>query len=75
MNRVMEQQGIEFNELIRGRNSLANRIQALKTKILSQSKPEYSFYASNGVITNTLLANLYSVPYIPEYGQSTYQFL
>lgn len=75
MNRVMEQQGIEFNELIRGRNSLANRIQALKTKILSQSKPEYSFYASNGVITNTLLANLYSVPYIPEYGQSMYQFL
>lgn len=75
MNRIMEQQGVDFNDLIRGRNSLANRIQNLKNKILTESNPEYSFYASNGVITNSILANLYAVPYVPEYGQSVYHFL
>lgn len=75
MNRVMVQQNIDFDSIIRGKNSLANRIEALKNKILSQDNPEYQFYASNGVITNAILANIHAVPYIPEYGQSSYSLL
>ena len=75
MNRVMVEQGVEFNDIIRGRNSIANRIEALKHKILSQDDPAYYMFASNGVITNSILANIHAVPYIPEHGQSSYQLL
>jgi hypothetical protein len=68
MNAVMEDLNIDFNSLIRGTNSLSNRIEALKHKMLANPTGEYSFFVSNGVFTNSILANITPVPYIHQYG-------
>lgn len=75
MNAVMEDLNTDFNSLIRGTNSLSNRIEALKHKMLANPTGEYSFFVSNGVFTNSILANITPVPYIHQYGQDQYDLL
>lgn len=75
MNEIMDEMNIDFDKIIRGRDSLANRIEALKHKILAGGNPEYGLYSSNGVITNAILSNIHPVPYIREFGQDNYSLL
>lgn len=75
MNAVMTDLGVDFNSLVRGTNSLSNRIEALKHKMMANPVGEYSFFVSNGVFTNSILANITPVPYIHQYGQDQYDLL
>ena len=75
MNRIMEERGIDWNNIIHGPNNLATRIVALKHKIQSDTTGKYSYFASYGIITNQFLENLYPVPYQPTYGQDRYSLI
>lgn len=55
--------GIDIKGLFYGRDSIANRLQMLKGKLRKDTTGKYSKLATNGVITNTLLDSLSSVPY------------
>lgn len=75
MNRIMDEYGIQFDDIMRGPNNLAQRISALKRKMLSDETGKYSHFASYGVITNSILNNIHPVPYMPTFGQDRYSLL
>lgn len=74
MNRVMEDLDIDFKSMISGKNTLASRLIALKSKMLNNPQ-EYSDFVSNGIFTNALLDNLVKVQYQTPFGSDQYDII
>ena len=75
MNQCMADKNIDFKSMIKGHNTLASRIDALKEKMVSDKTGRYSDFVQNGVITNKILESLQTVPYVPQYGQERYDIV
>lgn len=75
VNRIMDDYGIDWQDIIHGPNNLASRIQSLKRRIITDETGKYSHFASNGIITNAILDNINPVPYNPAFGQERYSLL
>ena len=75
INQYMNENDIDFRSMISGNNTLSSRIEALKRKILSDTTGKYSDFVTNGIITNTLLANIHPVPYVAQYGEELYDII
>jgi len=59
----MDDNGIVAKDLFIGNGSIQSRLSRIKYKIKNDTEGEYFEYGSNGVVTNSLLAALESVPY------------
>lgn len=75
INQYMNENNIDFREMISGRSTLSSRIDALKSKMISDNTGKYSDFITNGIITNAILANIHPVPYVPQYGEEVYSLL
>lgn len=75
VNQCMIDKKIDFPSMIKGQNTLAKRINALKRRMLNDTTGKYSDYVVNGVLTNRLLLNLHQVPYVAPFGQERYDIL
>ncbi len=64
-----------WEHLIKGNDTLSNRIQKLQRWIQADDKGLLKEFGQNGVITNAILKNLYPVPYIAQYGQDHFDII
>lgn len=64
-----------WEHLIKGNDTLSNRIQKLQRWIQADNKGLLKEFGQNGVITNAILKNLYPVPYIAQYGQDHFDII
>lgn len=64
-----------WNNLITGNNTLSSRIQRIQRFIQSDRNGVLKEFGQNGVITNKILANIYPISYIAQYGQDHYDVL
>ena len=64
-----------WERLIKGNDTLSNRIQKLQRWIQADTKGNLKEFGQNGVITNAVLKNLYPVPYIAQYGQERFDII
>lgn len=62
-NKYMDDNDIVAKDLFIGNGSIQSRLSRIKYKIKNDTEGEYFEYGSNGVVTNSLLAALESVPY------------